>query len=123
MSCVQEDIHIVSMEIIKDILRGKGDSRATATWGGEDKRKRKLTKKYLQKKSLGTVWKRQKSSLEDSECAWRGRPTRSVGGQSNVQVGTWEGSWMVRVMSIARTSVTSVNDTPMLEGLNRRCER
>jgi hypothetical protein len=47
-----------------------------------------VSAKYLQKKSLGTVWYRQKISVAVADCASRGRPARSTGGHSNWHAGT-----------------------------------
>ena len=45
-----------------------------------------MSGKYLQKKSLGTVWYRQKISVGEVECARRGRVARSKGGHKNWQL-------------------------------------
>ncbi len=49
--------------------------------------RRPVSRKYLQKKSLGTDWNRQKSSLLELLCDSRGLPARSTGGHANVQLG------------------------------------
>src|SRR5262245_22963095 len=69
---------------------------------------RKLTRKYLQKKSLGMVWKRQKSSLLELLCAIRGRPARSTGGHSKVHVGDGTGA-TEGMMSIARKKASTAS--------------
>ena len=52
--------------------------------------RRPVSRKYLQKKSLGTTWYRQKIWVKSMEFDRRGRPAKSTGGHTNVHVGLGE---------------------------------